>query len=67
VARQLPVVRRTMLWQLRRCELLVLDRGAQADARPAARVDNCSGATHAEATPAVQKNPRRAPTPLDNR
>jgi hypothetical protein len=56
-----------MLWQLRRCELLVLDRGAQADARPAARVDNCSGATHAEATPAVQKNPRRAPTPLDNR
>jgi hypothetical protein len=25
----------TMLWQLRRCALRVLNRGAQADARPA--------------------------------
>jgi hypothetical protein len=29
------VVRRTMLWPLRRCELRLLNRGAQADARPA--------------------------------
>jgi hypothetical protein len=31
------VVRRTMLWPLRRCELRVLTRGAQAYARPAVR------------------------------
>ena len=30
-------VRRTMLWPLRRCALRVLNRGAQADARPAVR------------------------------
>jgi hypothetical protein len=32
------VVRRTMLWPLRRCALQVLNRGAQADAHPAVRV-----------------------------
>jgi hypothetical protein len=32
------VVRRKMLWLLRRCALLVLNRGTQADARPAVRV-----------------------------
>ena len=32
------VVRRTMLWPLRRCVLQVLNRGAQADARGATQV-----------------------------
>jgi hypothetical protein len=31
------VVHRTTLWPLRRCALRVLNRGAQADARPAVR------------------------------
>jgi hypothetical protein len=31
------VVRRTMLWPLRRCALRLLSPGAQADARPAVR------------------------------
>jgi hypothetical protein len=48
VARQQLIVSRKILWQLRRCTLRVLNRSAQADTRPAARVDNL-------ATPPVRK------------
>jgi hypothetical protein len=47
-----------MLWQLRRCALRVLNRGAQAEARlckRAARVDYRARVTFAAATPAVRK------------
>jgi hypothetical protein len=44
-----------MIWLLRRCVLRVLNRGAQADTRPAARVDDRARATYAEATPAMRK------------
>jgi hypothetical protein len=50
------VVRRKMLWQLRRRALRVLDLGAQADARPAVRTgaNNRARITYAAAPPAVR-------------
>jgi hypothetical protein len=44
-----------MLWQLRHCALRVFNYGAQAHARPAARVDHRARETYAEASPAVRK------------
>jgi hypothetical protein len=51
------VVRRTMLLPLHRCAFRVLNRGAQADARPAvrSRVDDRARVTYAAVTPAVRK------------
>jgi hypothetical protein len=56
------VVRRIVLWTLRSCALWVLNRGAQADARPAVRAHASNVKKECRL-----RSLRRTPTPCDNR